>query len=68
MGVKKIILAGVKFYMKENLHLDKLQVANCLAISLDLSAVNFDQLSVVFPLANPVPFHLAMPVLSVQPF
>lgn len=39
MGVKKIILAGVKFYMKENLHLDKLQVVNCLAISLDRSAV-----------------------------
>lgn len=61
-------LAWVKFYMKENLHLDKLQVENCLAISLHLSAVNLDQLSVVFPLASPVPFHLAVLGLGVQLF
>lgn len=54
--------------MKENLHLDKLQVENCLVISLHLSAVNFDQLSVVFLLGNPIPFHFAMLVLGVQPF
>lgn len=67
-GKKLMTLACVKFYMKENLHLDKLQVENCLAISLHLSAVNLDQLSVVFPLGNPVPFHFPVLVLGVQPF
>lgn len=35
-------------------------------LSLHLSALNLDQLSVVFPLANPVPFHLGVPFLALQ--
>lgn len=62
-------LTWVKLYMKEShLHLDKLQVENCLVIRLHLSAVNLQQLSVIFPLANAVPFSLLCDPLVCSPF
>lgn len=67
-GKKLMTLALVKFYIKENLHLDKLQVENSLVVSLHLSAVNLDQLSVVFLLGNLVPFPFPVLVLGLQPF
>lgn len=61
-------LTWVKLYMKESrLHLDKLEAENCLMIRLHLSAVNLHQVSVVFPLANLVPFQLALQCLGLQP-
>lgn len=62
-------LTHMKLYMKEShLHLDKLQVENSLVIRLHLSAVTLDQLSVVFPLPNTVPFQVLCSPLVCSPF